>query len=353
MKAKYAMSLFMVVLTAMIGTSCQDTSEPLSFAIEEKTTTQDVLFIAISLLDDEALWISGTQSTFIQTTDGGDNWSTFHHPQVDTFQFRDIHAFDRNRVVLLASGEGANSQIHLFSKDDGWQTSFVMDHDEGFLNSISFWNDEEGLAYGDAFDGKPYVLRTLDGGRSWTRVEGAALPDALPGEGGFASSGSCIEVAKGGRAWIGTGAGSSSRVLKTSNYGESWEAFESPIVKGDLAGITSIHFRSRSNGFIAGGDLSVSDEYSENVAFTSDAGETWNLASQPITKGAFYGGDFIRYKRRDIAIVCGPNGADITFDRGNSWINLLSDNLWVVDLHPSGIGWFAGREGKVYKLRFL
>ena len=39
-----------------------------------------------------------------------------------------------------------------------------MDHPDGFLDSISFWDKSNGLAYGDSFDGKPYILKTDDGG---------------------------------------------------------------------------------------------------------------------------------------------------------------------------------------------
>ena len=330
--------------------SCQEKSKPISFSIEEQPSGTDALLIGISILSEETVWMSGTKSTVIRTLDGGNSWDRFKHPEIDTFQFRDIHALDQERVMLLASGEGDNSQIHTFSLQDGWETVFVMDEEEGFLNSIAFWNDEEGLAYGDAFDETPYVLKTADGGKTWERIESSSLPPANEGEGGFASSGSCIDVAEGGKAWIGTGAGGSARVIKTSNYGESWEAYDAPLVKGDFAGITSIHFRNAENGMIAGGDLTDTDGYTENVAFSTDAGETWKLANTPNTVGAFYGSDFINLQKRDIALVCGPNGADLSLDGGNTWTTILEDNLWVTDLDPSGLGWVAGREGKIFKI---
>ena len=51
----------------------------------------------------------------------------------------------------------------------GWEfleVAFVMDHPDGFLDSISFWDKSNGLAYGDSFDDKPYILKTEDGGNS-------------------------------------------------------------------------------------------------------------------------------------------------------------------------------------------
>ncbi len=339
-----------ILTLAAILLGCGSSSGPISFSMEEKKAPSESLFIGIALTGDDQLWLSGTNSTLLRSLDGGDSWDKFQHPEIDTFQFRDIHAFDNESIVVLASGEGANSQILTFDTSEGWQTRFIMPHEEGFLNSIAFWNADRGLAYGDSFDGKPYLLKTSDGGQNWERIPGEVLPDANDGEGGFASSGSCIDVGKGGVAWVGTGAGGSARVLRGRDYGESWEVFDAPIVKGDFAGITSIHFRNSRDGLIAGGDLTNTDGFTENVAFTSDAGKTWELTSRPMTNGPFYGSDFIRYRRRDIAVACGPNGADITFDRGQSWTNLTTQNLWVADLHPSGIGWLAGRNGQIFKI---
>ncbi len=322
----------------------------ISFSLTEQQSGTDALLIAMDILDEETVWMSGTKSTFLRTLDGGTSWKLFSHPEVDTFQYRDIHAFDDKSVVLLSIGDGANSQIHHFSENSGWEVAFVMKHPKGFLNSIDFWDDQIGLAYGDSFDGKPYLLKTKDGGHSWNRIDPGILPDAGEGEGGFASSGSCISVQPGGLAWVGTGAGGSARVLKTTDYGQSWTSYETPIIKGDAAGITSIHFRNDNHGLIAGGDLAKTDVYTENLAFSIDGGESWVLTEQPVTTGAFYGSDLISMKGKTIVMACGPNGADITFDAGQTWNNISTENLWVADLHEDGFGWLAGRDGKILKL---
>ncbi|MDW3196580.1 MAG: hypothetical protein R8G66_29660 [Cytophagales bacterium] len=322
----------------------------INFSLTEQQSGTDALLIAMSILDGETVWMSGTQSTFLRTMDGGESWELFSHPEIDTFQYRDIHAFDDESVALLSIGEGANSQIHLYSESAGWKVTYVMDHPNGFLNSIDFWDDQIGLAYGDSFDGKPYLMKTEDGGHTWSRIDPEVLPDAEEGEGGFASSGSCISVQSGGLAWIGTGAGGSARVLKTTDYGESWASYETPIIKGDAAGITSIHFRNDNHGLIAGGDLAITDIYTENLAFSIDGGQSWVLTEQPETTGAFYGSDLISMKGKTVVVACGPKGADITFDAGLTWNTIATDNLWVADLHADGYGWLAGRAGKILKL---
>lgn len=341
----------LIVLLFLSFVACQrPENTSISFSLTEQQSGTDALLIAMSILDEETVWMSGTKSTFIRTQDGGNSWELFSHPEVDTFQYRDIHAFDDESVVLLSIGEGASSQIHLYSAADGLETTFVMDHPKGFLNSIDFWDDRTGLAYGDSFDGKPYVLKTEDGGHSWNRIDPNALPDAPEGEGGFASSGSCISIQPGGLAWIGTGAGGNARVLKTTDFGQSWTSYKTPIIKGDAAGITSIHFRNENHGLIAGGDLAKTDVYTENLAFSIDGGESWVLTEQPETTGAFYGSDLISMKGKTVVVASGPNGADITFDAGQTWNTISQENLWVTDLHQDGYGWLAGREGRIVKL---
>ena len=74
--------------------------------------------------------------------------------------------------------------------------------------------------------------------------------------------------------------------MKTTDYGQSWESFETPIIKGESAGITGVHFINENQGFITGGDLAITDEYTDNIAFSEDGGQTWTLIpNHPVTKG--------------------------------------------------------------------
>ncbi len=95
----------------------------------------------------------------------------------------------------------------------------------------------------------------------------------------------------------------------------------------------------------------ISDQYTDNCAFTEDGGETWNLAQKPITKGAFYGSSFIQLEDQNFTFICGPNGLDYSADQGQTWAQLDSANLWAVDMHSSGVGWASGKDGRVVKIK--
>lgn len=333
---------YFIPLLIIIG--CTGASKKPS--IVEQQVGTEALLQAISIVDENTVWLSGHKASFVRTTDGGQTWDVFQHPTGDSLQFRDIHAFDANDIVLMSAGPGPQSRIFKVKNGKEWQETFVMQDSLGFLDCISFWDDQRGVAYGDAIDKHPYILLTEDGGNTWSRVPKSQMPRAGVGEGGFAASGSCVTTGDNGTAWIATGAGGTARILRTEDYGKTWRTFYSPMVTGDAAGHTAVSFYDNKNGFATGGDLAIEDAYSDNCVFTTDGGETWKLAAQPKTKGAFYGGAMIE----ELALVCGPNGIDYSTNKGQSWKQLDTANYWAVSLHPAGIGWASGKGGRVVKI---
>ncbi len=333
------------MISILIFSCSQKEQVPITEVLESPTTS---LLQAISIVDQEVTWISGHNATFVRTQDEGKSWELFQHPTGDTLQFRDIHAFDEDRVILMSSGPGPLSRIFSFERPDHWQEHFVMPDSLGFLDCMDFWDDQRGIAYGDAIDKYPYILLTSDGGQFWSRADTAQMPTAGMGEGGFAASGTCVTVGMNGKAWIATGAGGNARFLLTNNYGRSWKEVDSPILKGDAAGNTSVSFVGQT-GFAVGGDLLITDDYTENCAFSEDGGNTWILANTPLTKGAFYGGAITTTNEQTFAFACGPGGLDFTADFGANWSTLDTLNYWAVGFNGP-IGFASGTEGKILKI---
>jgi photosystem II stability/assembly factor-like uncharacterized protein len=336
---------FLIFLLIISGCNPNDQEIPYVQILESPTQS---LLQAISIVDEETIWISGHDATLIRSTDGGKNWGVYQHPTGDTLQFRDIYGFDENIAVVMSAGPGPLSRIFTFTNDSLWTENFVMQDSLGFLDCLDFWDANNGIAYGDAIDEYPYILLTKDGGASWNRAPTNNMPKAGIGEGGFAASGTCVTTANNGQAWIATGAGGNCRVLSTNDYGLTWKEVESPIVSGDAAGNTSISFFGKT-GFITGGDLMKANEYTNNCAFSTDGGESWNLTTQPQTKGAFYGGAISQTNDVLFAFACGPNGLDYTSDYGQTWNTLDSLNYWAVSF-KNNIGFASGKNGKVLKI---
>lgn len=336
------------ILPLLMAFGCGPSSQvSVSTLVVDSNTSS--LLQAVSFVDENIAWVSGHQATFCRTLDRGETWEVFAHPS-DTLQFRDLHAFSDDQVLLMSAGPGASSRIMLY--DHGtrqFQELYVMPHEKGFLNTIEFWDDSNGLAFGDSFNGELFVWRTKNGGQSWKRIDPKKLPAAGEGEGGFAASGTCITTKANGEAFIGTGANGNSRILHTTNYGDSWEETSSPLVKGEVAGIFSIRMAG-DVGLIAGGDLNLPDEYTKNIGISRDAGKSWQLSGFPNTKGTLYGSSVISVGSKYYMAVCGPKGLDYTTTMGEKWITLDTANYWAVGLHDSGTGYAVGAEGRILKI---
>ncbi|WP_424519871.1 WD40/YVTN/BNR-like repeat-containing protein, partial [Rubrivirga sp.] len=172
--------------------------------LEEQTSGTDVLLIAAHVVDEAVVWASGAGGTVVRTVDGGTTWDVVT-PVSDTLQLRDVVAFDDQTALALSIGNGASSRI-VKTTDGGttWRTVFVNDLEDAFFDGLSFWGTDRGVAYSDSVDETFVVIATDDGGETWRRLPASALPPALPGEGGFAASGTLVHTQGDRLGWIAT-----------------------------------------------------------------------------------------------------------------------------------------------------
>lgn len=311
------------------------------------------LLIAVSAVDEETAWIAGTGGTFVRTVDGGRTWRAARVPGADSLQFRDVHALDDSTAWLLAAGSGPLSRIYRTTDGgESWSLQFQNEEPEGFYDCLAFGDALNGLAYGDAVDGELRILRTEDGGETWLRVPPDGLPPALPGEGGFAASGTCLTRGPGGLAWIVTGAGTRPRVLRSTDRGRTWESGGLPLPAGDAAGAFSVTFRDALHGAAFGGDLTLPEGHTDNVALTSDGGRTWRAGGRPRLAGAVYGGAYVPAAPRPTLVIVGPGGADYSTDEGRTWTALDSLTYWGIGFASPTAGWIAGPEGRITRIEF-
>ena len=318
--------------------------------IAQRSSTSSLLQ-AVSVVNESVVWVSGHDGTYSKTIDGGNTWRTAVVPNADTLQFRDVHAFDADRAYLLSAGPGEMSRIYR-TNDGGrtWDLQFLNADPDGFYDCLDFWDTDHGIAYGDAIDGQLKILRTTDGGENWTFVEG--LPPAAGSEGGFAASGTCAITVGNARGYITTGAGDRARVLITNDRGATWRAVETPVVQGaGASGLTSAAFFDLRVGMIFGGDLSVTDEFLENVAVTADGGDTWDLVSSPTFPGSIYGSSIVPGSMG--VVVAGPRGLSFSQDLGETWMPLDTLNYWAVGFASPRAGWAVGPGGRISKVRLV
>ena len=310
------------------------------------------LLQAVSAPSARVVWLSGHDGTWVRSTDGGEGWETGVVPGLDALQFRDVQAFDADTALLLSAGTGPLSRI-LRTTDGGatWTQVFLMDHPAGFLDCMDFWDRERGLAWGDSVDGDLYILVTADGGRSWQRVDPATLPAALEGEGGFAASGTCVATEEPERAWVATGNGTTPRLLRTDDGGATWSARPLPLAEGTARGATTVGFRPDGMGFALGGDLDPEGD-GARVALSADRGSSWSAVGDLALTGAVYGAAWVPDREPATLVAVGPGGIDVSGDGGMSWSSVDTLSHWAVGFASSDLGWAVGPEGRVTEIRF-
>ena len=273
-------------------------------------------FRGVSAAGPGVAWVSGSGGTVLRTTDGGASWQRRIVPGADALDFRDIQAFDDRTAFLLSIGAGELSRIYK-TVDGGatWTPQHVNRDPKGFLDALAFWDAEHGLALGDPVDGRFAILTTDDGGKTWSSPPSAGMPEALPGEGAFAASGTCLVVEGTSNAWFGTGGGASSRIFRSTDRGRTWEVATTPIRSGNPStGVFSIAFLDSRTGVAVGGDYKAEGDPLGNVARTEDGGRTWSTIQG--TRPAGFRSAVAVFPGREgkrLAAV-GPTGSDVSPD---------------------------------------
>ncbi len=304
----------------------------------------------VSAVSDTVAWASGAGGTVVRTEDGGRHWQRLAVPGAGKLDFRDVDAVDARTAYILSVGQGDQSRIYKTS-DAGatWTLQFTNDEPRAFYDAMAFWDADHGIAVSDSVDNVFVIVRTEDGGRTWTRVPAAGLPPAQDTEGFFAASGTNVTVYGSDRVWFGTGAGDTTRVFRSSDGGLTWQASETPIPAGPSAGIFSVAFRDALHGVAVGGDYQKEMEAYDNAAMTSDGGATW-------TRLRGLGGfrsvvAYVPGAATPSILAVGPQGADLSTDDGASWTRLSILSLHTFSFAPraakGAVGWGAGERGRV------
>jgi len=155
------------------------------------------------------------------------------------------------------------------------------------------------------------------------------------------------------RAVVATGGAARARILATANGGGTWEAYDLPIVQGTpISGAFSVDFRDAFHGIVGAGDLLAPDAFQNNVARSSDGGQTWQLAAHPTFTGAIYGLTYVRGREKTV-VATGPAGVAWSADEGDTWLGVPGlSGYWAVAFASPQAGWLVGTQGRIVKLSF-
>jgi photosystem II stability/assembly factor-like uncharacterized protein len=347
---------------------------------QKSGTTQ--LLIAVSPVNSRVVWAAGTGGTYVVTTDGGETWKAAVVPGAEKLQFRDVQGVSDKVAYLMSIGNNT-TDFRIYKTVDGgatWTIEFKNHTAKAFYDCFAFWTPDRGIAHSDSVNGVFPDLRTTNG-MTWQSIS-ANMPPALPGEASFAASGTCVTTEGRENAWIATGGSTIARILATRDGGDTWNAYDTPLVSSPSAGAISVAFRDSLNGIVGGGDLASNN--SADAATSNDGGRTWTLTSKPPVAGAIFCLAYVRGIRKGdghrddehgdseaedeghahdldhtvvITAETAPNfssgSAAWTPDEGHTWLALPQvSGYWAVAFANPKAGWFVGNKGQILKISF-
>ena len=305
----------------------------------------------LSVVSPKIAWASGAKATVLRTVDG-ERWQVIEVAGAEGLDFRDIHAFDARHAIIMSAGPGALSRLYE-TRDGGssWQLLKTNEAKTGFWDAISFSDAKQGILFGDPVDGQFQILVTTDGGLNWQENKHPGLT-ALPNEGAFAASGTCVATYGSQHAWIVTGGASQARAFASADGGISWSAATLPLPAAAASkGAFSVAFLDDKNGMAVGGDYKLPQLNSLNGTRTEDGGQTWQPA-QVLPQGfmsviATLPGAAKTY------VAAGLAGSGISHDAGKTWKVLDKTPVNTVAFANAKNGWAVGPKGLLMKFNYV
>ena len=247
---------------------------------------------------------------------------------------------------LLSAGSPA---LLYKTGDQGSMELVYEDYDpEIFYDSMAFWDDQSGVAVGDAVEGCLSILITRDGGSTWKKLSCKDLPPALPGEGAFAASNTNIAI-EGASCWIVTSRG---RILYSPDKGQRWDMLETPLKPStETQGLYSLDFYDAKQGYAIGGDYTRPEAATENKLATENGGQTWTFQASGQYPGYMSCIQFVPGRDGRDLVAVGFTGIAYSKNRGVSWMQLSEYGFYSLRFVDDSTAIASGKD-RIARLRF-
>lgn len=301
----------------------------------------DVTLRAVAIANAQQFHVSGAKGTHAVTADGGRTWRNTVPPDGAALDFRGLAVLDAKTAILMSAGDGPAGQARLYRTSDAsatWRLVFETRLPGSFLDAVAFRDARNGFVLGDPVDGRWFVLKTSDGGKSWTRIPG---PSVEPGEAAFAASNSALFLGPGRELWIVSGGVAKGRVAHSRDDGESWTTIETPLAGSATSGLFGGLALGRSRAVVVGGDYKDELRAGGTLALLEET-DIWippNAGTPRLLEGVG------RLDARTL-IAVGPRGTALSTNDGQSWRQVDEEAFHAIAC-AKGTCVAAGAKGRV------
>lgn len=343
--------LFFTVI--ILIAACKENLKPAldkQVAIENRTDLSieinEVLTDSISIraLDysDGDYWFAGSDGKYgrIDAATNQVETSKVTFKDDEKMEYRSIAVTDQYTYILSAGNPALIYKIT--HANDEVKLVYTEVEERVFYDSMKFWNDQEGIAFGDPTEDCLSVIKTFDGGETWAKCKCNYLPEFIKGEAAFAASNSNIAIYQ-DNVWLATG-GAAARIFHSTDRGSNWQEYATPMIAGgEMTGIYAIDFLDDKRGVMIGGDWNNKKDNLYNKAITYDGGKNWKFMDSG--NGPGYSSDiiFIPETNGKEILTVGSEGIWWSGNEGKSWKQLTEKGFYTVKMINRSQGYLAGR----------
>ena len=316
-------------------------------SVEVLTTGTKTSLRGLSVINENVLWVSGSNGKVGRSTNGGKNWKWITVPGFEKAEFRDIEAFGPNTAIVMASGDSAYI-LKTVDGGDSWRGVYQNFTKGMFLDAMDFYSPQHGIVVGDPVNNRFFIAETKDNGDTWEQTNlqhQGAIADS--GEAFYAASGTNIRLFPGGNFYLASG-GKASRLI-TRDHVSPLPLVQNTPASGaySIAVYKKTQKSKRTHIVIVGGDYTRDTISTQNCIFSVNDGKTWQKPKIP-PYGFKSSVEFITDEK---LIACGTSGVDLSYDAGRRWFNISHASYNVCRAGKfENVVYLAGNNGTIGKL---
>lgn len=306
---------------------------------------------AIEVLDDSTLWFAGANGRYGRIVNDQLEIDSISHEGRNP-SFRSI-AYNGKHIFLLSIEDPAllykiDPSLPLGTQELVYKES----NPKVFYDSMTFFDDKNGIAMGDPVENCLSIIKTTDGGAHWTKLNCKDLPVSDEGEAAFAASDTNIAIYE-DKVWIATG-GKKARVFISDKQLKDWSVFETPIDQGgEMTGIFSIDFYDKNLGIIMGGNWDDKKDGSKSKAITLDGGQTWTLTATDQIPGYISCVQFVPGRSGKHLLAVSTEGVYFSDDTAKTWVKIRDKGYFSLRFTDHNTAWLSvGQEITKIKLSY-